>query len=160
MLKRLCIAAALGLGLAISFPTLSTAQPDPRVSAVSFADSPLTVTTGRASSTTAERAASVTWDATNVTSRPVREYSARVYVYRDGKPLGFRSTQQPIAVAPGKSQSAAVKLAGGLEVAPNDVVLIVITRVVFEDDTPWEGPDVLERVKAEVARIRGSAPAQ
>ena len=86
-MKRLCIAAALGFGMASSF-TAFAQQPDQRVSVVSFADSPLTVTPGDAVPATPERVASVSWEVTNVTTRRVNEYMVRVYVYRDDRGAG------------------------------------------------------------------------
>jgi hypothetical protein len=161
MQMRCCIAAVLGIGLASSFATLTSAQPPQRVSAVSFADSPLTVATSHASHTTPERAASVTWDVTNVTSRPISDYSVRVYVYReDGAAVGFGAPSSRSRChragrgAPPSSSRAAWRS------RPSDVVLIVITRVAFEDGSEWDAPaDVLDRVKAEVTRIgrRGAA---
>ena len=121
-MKRLCIAAVLGFGMASSFAAFAQ-QPDQRVSVVSFADSPLTVKPGSAMSATAERAASVSWEVSNVGPRAVSEYMARVYVYRaTGEAVGFRGTRLSIPVAPGKSGTALVKFPGAMEVRPSDLI--------------------------------------
>jgi hypothetical protein len=49
-----------------------------------------------------------------------------------------------------------------LDIQPNDVVVIAVIRVVYDEDgnRVWEAPtDVLDLVKAEVARHRGPVAA-
>jgi hypothetical protein len=163
MRTLMSLAVVLTLG---SLTTLAgSAQQDQyTVSAISFADSPLTVAEGHAVPATPQRVASVSWEVTNVSSRHVSEYMVRVYVYRaTGETVGFRTTRLPVPVAPGKSGSAFVKFPGEMEVRPSDLFVIVITKAFFEDGTQWDGPDlpaVRERVQAEVARLRGVAAAQ
>ena len=156
----------LSLGVLVIGTLTGAAQEPPgraRVAGLAIVDSPLTVTPAQVEVTTPQHEASVTWAVTNVGSRPVSHYQVRVYIYRDEKAVGFRGTHQPIPVRPGQTQSAAVKLGDGLEVQPNDVVVIAVVRVTYDEDgsPAWEAPpDVLDRVKAEVARIRGVAAAQ
>jgi hypothetical protein len=118
----------LSLAVVLTAGALGAAQAPrgrARVAGLAIVDSPLTVTPAHVEVTTPQRVASVTWEVTNVGTRPVTGYSVRVYIYRDDKPVGFKSTHQPIAVRPGRSQSAATKLDGGdLEIRAGDVVVI------------------------------------
>lgn len=130
-----------------------------KLTSVTMVDSPLEVTPLRAEPTIPERVAGVSWAVKNVSSRMVLEYAARVYIYRDGRAVGFQSTQQLLTVRPGKSQSTAINLDKALTIEPTDLVLIAVMRVTYDEDgTPaWEAPnDVADRVRAEVARHKGS----
>jgi hypothetical protein len=81
MRTLMSLAVVLTLGSLTTF-TGSAQQDQNTVSAISFADSPLTVAEGHAVPATPQRVASVSWEVTNVSSRHVSEYMVRVYVYR------------------------------------------------------------------------------
>jgi hypothetical protein len=127
----------------------------PQIAAVSYPDSPLTITASRILSVRSP--AAVAFEVTNITNRSIGDYDVRVYAYRaNGRPIGFRSVRQRADLRPGTEHADLVSL-GEWILEPGTVVLITITGATFADETVWRVPlqDAQDRVKAEAARLIG-----
>ena len=147
----LMIVPALGGAVSAQPPSTASRQ----IAAVSYPDSPLTITKHRVISTASP--AAVAFQVTNLTNRSIGDYDVRVFAYRaNGRPIGFRSVRQNADLRPGTKHADLVSL-GDWILEPGTVVLIIITAATFEDDTVWRVPlaDALDRVKAEAARLTG-----
>jgi hypothetical protein len=134
------------------------APASPSIAAVSYPDSPLTITASRILSV--KSPAAVAFEVTNFTNRSIGDYGARVYAYAytaNGRPIGSGAFDR--AQNCGQGPEHRPRLAWRADSRTRNVVLITITAVTFGDETVWRVPlpDAQGRVKAEAARLIGVA---
>jgi hypothetical protein len=90
------------------------APASPSIAAVSYPDSPLTITASRILSV--KSPAAVAFEVTNFTNRSIGDYGARVYAYAytaNGRPIGFRSVRQSAELRPGTGTQTSSRLESG-----------------------------------------------